>query len=174
MPDRSIRSRNPSSWPAKLVEVLTFATTHEIFMPFENMDRVRGWRKLLKEVRRSFREHSHPLADSINSLQSVLYRTADILPIRPAYCADPSTHPYTVCVSSGLGFLSNLEQATPGEEVGPQPSTSSPLPTPHSHHPLSQIELDRELERQLAELMSEEISNHGNEAIDFLKSRRGK
>lgn len=175
--ERSIRSRKPDAWPPQLTSTLLAASKAEVFIPFENKDRIRSFRQLVKEVRRSYREHDHPDYEAIAGLRLIAYTTADILSIRPAYDADRDVHPFTVCISPSFGFLSNLEAATHADQISGQsgmpPSVDIPPPPPAASQ-LSQAELDRELERQLEELYREELSNHGNEAIEFLKSRRGK
>jgi len=160
MSDRP-KSRRPEAWPPLILRTFTLATRTEILIPLESPEKVQAFKRLLHDVRRSFREHSHPDADAINILRALEYRTHEIQAERGAYLADPDLYPYTVCLSPALGFSSNLEAAL--EHTVPSNIPNSPP-----------VDMSREeLERELTSIMREEACNDdANEVAEFFRSRQ--
>lgn len=160
MADDRPKSRRPDSWPPLILRAIQIATTQEILIPFENPEKVQAFKKLLHDVRRSFREHSHPQADAVNVLRSIDYRTEDIASERSTYNVDASRYPYTVCLSPALGLAANLDAALANAHE------SSPSSPP--------VDMSREeLEREITSVMREDaLNDDANEVAEFFRRSR--
>lgn len=161
MSDDRPKSRRPDSWPPLILKTITLATTMEILIPFENPEKVQAFKKLLHDIRRSFREHNHPQADAVNVLRSIDYRTLEIASERSTYNVDPDRFPYTVCLSPALGLAANLDAAL----IHAQDSSPSSLP----------VEMSREeLELEITSIMREDaLNDDANEVAEFFRRSRG-
>jgi hypothetical protein len=162
-PKRKPRSRKPSSWPPIITDAIFLALRQEVLIPFESEPKVKEWRKVVNEIRRSYREHNHPDATAVNGLRVLECYTCDIIKERPQYDADPERFPYTVIISPAMGLLPNLNAAVSiPHPTPPPPITSAPAEFPKS-----------ELERELQRLIHEQIENAEDKpsAADFFRSR---
>lgn len=152
------KSRRPDAWPPLVRQTVETAIKMEVLIPFENLDRVKEFRRLLLDIRRSYREHEHPLADRVNSLRPVEFNTVEIMADRPHYIVSYTTYPYTICLSPAMGFTDNLENALSNTE--PHIPTAPPINLSNA-----------EFEAEIAQLISER-SDDANELADFIKSRK--
>lgn len=158
------KSRRPESWPPLVLKTVILATQTEVLIPFESIDRVREFKKILHDIRRSFREHSHPSADDVNILKAIQYKTYDIMSERPKYRVDSDLYPYTICLSPALGLTTNLESALEQQTHSPYPSIPNSPP----------VEISREtLEKEIASVMRETaLEDDANEIANFYRSRK--
>jgi len=156
------RSRNPTSWPPVILQAIEIALDHEFLIPLESDNKVKQWRQLLNDIRRSFREHNHPDWERVNALRAMFVETHTIQRERPSYGVDALQYPFTCVMSPAVGFLPNLNQAVSFRN----PSTTEP--------PVQPIDIPTAtLERELSEIISEELSqDDGNELAEFFRSRR--
>lgn len=87
----------------------------------ETDDRVKDFKSLLNQIRRSYRDHGHRLAEPVNVIELRVVTTIDIISSRPAYVVDPLLFPITIILGPGAGFLTNFNNAAIGG-TGPCPA----------------------------------------------------